>query len=232
MSAGHRTARLIAMSCVTASLCLMLFFPFLVSAQGALPEPAASASRPPPVGQPVPPLDVRGKGRYWLRRTIGPGALAINAIAAGAEHEQGDPPEWGGGGQGYARRFADITGAVAVGSGVGFATSAAFGIDPRYYRCDCTGFWHRLGHAAGQTFIARTDRGRPTVAIPQLAGIYSGAMISQYWYPSRYDPLKDGFRMGNYGVLGRAGLNFVREFMPARFLRVAGVNVNDVYSDQ
>jgi hypothetical protein len=32
------------------------------------------------------------------------------------------------------------------------------------------------------------------------------------WYPSRYNA-KDGFRMGNYTLLGYAGANIAREFI-------------------
>jgi hypothetical protein len=50
-------------------------------------------------------------------------------------------------------------------------------------------------------------------SVPDLVAPYAGTMTAVYgWYPSRFNA-KDGFRMGNYDLLGFVGENIAREFI-------------------
>jgi hypothetical protein len=64
------------------------------------------------------------------------------------------------------------------------------------------------------TFTARRgDDGHRVFSFPALVSPYAGTMTAVYaWYPGRYDA-KDGFRMGNYSLLGYAGANVAMEFL-------------------
>jgi hypothetical protein len=95
-----------------------------------------------------------------------------------------------------------------------YALSEAFHEDTLYYRCECKGVFRRLGHAVISTFTARRgDDGHRVFSFPDLVAPYAGTMTAVYgWYPGRYN-YKDGFRMGNYSVLGYVGGNIALEFL-------------------
>jgi hypothetical protein len=86
--------------------------------------------------------------------------------------------------------------------------------DTIYYRCECSGFSHRLVHSLWSTVAARHgDDGHYRFSVSNLAAPYAGTMTAALgWYPGRYEP-SDGFRMGNYLLLSYAGLNVAKEFI-------------------
>jgi hypothetical protein len=72
----------------------------------------------------------------------------------------------------------------------------------------------RLNHAVISTFTARRgEDGHRFFSFPSLLAPYAGTMTAVYsWYPGRYNA-KDGFRMGNYSVLGYVAGNVAFEFL-------------------
>jgi hypothetical protein len=81
------------------------------------------------------------------------------------------------------------------------------------------------------TFTARRGvAGHRVFSLPDLLSPYAGTMAAVYgWYPGRYD-YKDGFRMGNYSVLGYIGGNISLEFFysgPRSFL--SRMHLNDAH---
>ena len=72
--------------------------------------------------------------------------------------------------------------------------------------------------------------GHPAFSFPDLISPYAGTMTAVYgWYPGRYD-YKDGFRMGNYSLLGYIGANISLEFFysgPRSLL--SRMHLNDAY---
>jgi len=94
-----------------------------------------------------------------------------------------------------------------------YGMAAIFREDAAYYRCECTGFFHRFGHAVISTLTGRHGQdGHTTFSFSGLVSPYAGAMASLAWYPDRFG-VKDGFRMGNYNLLSQAGANLALEFI-------------------
>ncbi len=83
-----------------------------------------------------------------------------------------------------------------------------------YYRCECKGFFPRLGHALISTLTSRRgDDGHRVFSFPALVAPYAGSMTAVYaWYPGRYNAM-DGFRIGNYNLLAYVGANIGLEFL-------------------
>jgi hypothetical protein len=199
---------------------------------GAVPALSQGPAPGTPVNRVVvPKLDTKGKAVYWWRHGFGVGILTADVVAASINQVDGTPPEWKGT-AGYGKRLGDTIGSSSIAAGIGFGISAALHIDPRYYRCTRCGVWGHIGSATKQSFVYRTDGGRPVPAIPELAGIYGAGMISMYWYPSRYQPLSDGIRRANYVMLWRLGFNLVREFAPEKARKFFRLTPNDIYDDQ
>jgi hypothetical protein len=144
---------------------------------------------------------------------FGPLPIGVAAVEAGINQEDNSPPEWNQGVEGYSRRFGSDLAIEAVSTTTRYALSEALREDALYYRCDCRGFFPRLGHAAISTLTARRgEDGHRVFSIPALIAPYAGSMTAvSAWYPSRYGA-KDAFRMGNYTMLGYVGANIGLEF--------------------
>ena len=162
--------------------------------------------------------------RKYLFDAFGPYALIGAAAAAGINQASGahygegqgsgSPPEWGGGAGAYFQRFASNYGINITANTYRYGLGTLFHEDTSYYRCECTGFGHRLGHALITTVEARHgDDGHYRFSFVNLSAPYAGTMTAALgWYPGRYGP-SDGFRMGNYALATYAGINVAKEFI-------------------
>jgi hypothetical protein len=153
------------------------------------------------------------KLRNYLFDVVGPYPIVGAGLIAGINQVYDTPPEWRQGAEGYAKRFGSNFGIAAVSTTTRYALAQAFREDTLYYRCECKGFFPRLGHSMISTFTSRRgDDGHRVFSFPSLVAPYAGTMTAVYaWYPGRYDA-KDGFRMGNYSLLGYVGGNIGLEF--------------------
>jgi hypothetical protein len=185
------------------------------SAPAELPSaPSSLRNREEPPPAPYVRPSEKTKARNYLFDAVGPYAILGAAIAAGINQADSTPPEWGQGAEAYGKRFGSNFGIAAVTTTARYAMAAAFREDTIYYRCACKGIGPRLGHAIISTVTARVgDDGHRRFSVPSLVAPYVGTMTAVYaWYPSRYNA-EDGFRMGNYTLLGAAGNNVALEFL-------------------
>jgi hypothetical protein len=146
--------------------------------------------------------------------TLGPYPIVGAALAAGINQYDGTPPEWKQGAEGYGKRFGSNFAIAGVSTTTRYALAKAFHEDTLYYRCECKGLFPRLRHAVISSFTSRRgDDGHRIFSFPSLVAPYAGTMTAVYgWYPGRYG-VKDGFRMGNYTLLGNVGGNIALEFL-------------------
>jgi hypothetical protein len=156
----------------------------------------------------------RIKVRNYAFDTFGPYPIAGAALAAGINQFTNSPPEWNQGVEGYSKRFGSDFGIAAVTTTTRYGLAQAFREDTMYYRCECSGFFPRLRHAAISTLVGRQgEDGHRVFSIPALVAPYAGTMTAVYgWYPNRFGP-KDAFRMGNYTMLWYMGSNVSLEFL-------------------
>jgi len=149
----------------------------------------------------------------YLFDVLGPYPIAATTLAAGINQEDNTPPEWKQGVAGYSKRFGSEFGINAVTITTRYGLAQAFREDTLYYRCECRGAFPRLGHAMISTFTGRRgENGHRAFSLAALVAPYAGTMTAVYgWYPSRYNA-KDGFRMGNYSLLGYVAENVALEF--------------------
>jgi hypothetical protein len=152
--------------------------------------------------------------RNYLFDAFGPYPIVGAAFAAGINQAESTPPEWKQGAEGYGKRFGSNFAIAGVSITTRYALAKAFREDTLYYRCECKGLFPRLGHAVISTFTARRgEDGHRVFSFPALVAPYAGTMTAVYgWYPGRYNAM-DGFRMGNYSLLGYVGGNLALEFL-------------------
>jgi len=176
----------------------------VLSLSTANPQPDLTYARP----------TEKTKLRNYFFDAYGPYPIVGAAVAAGINQVDNAPPEWKQDAEGYGKRFGSDFGVIAVTTTTRYALSEAFHEDTLYYRCECKGVVRRLSHAVISTFTARRGNdGHRVFSFPALVAPYAGTMTAVYgWYPGRYD-YKDGFRMGNYTLLGYVGANIALEFL-------------------
>jgi hypothetical protein len=167
-----------------------------------------------PSSRPLAPLNNRERADVYFHQTyLTAGAYMLRMVSAGFDQARGAPYQWGGGMEGYGRRFASRYGQFIIANTFHSVGNAALGYEPRYDFCRCEGFWPRTHHAIVRNFVTydRTET-RRHLAIPLYAGSFAAGMISSVWFPKSHDVWRDGA----YAAVGQAGwgtaYNWVSEF--------------------
>ncbi len=136
------------------------------------------------------------------------------ATSASVSWIAGEPEGWGRNIGGYGRRAGTEFVLYTAEEAVHDAGDAALGLDPRYFRCRCSGLWRRSGNALKMTLFAYDGNGKLHLDLPRFAGDYGSSMLVTSWYPANYSPLVQGVRMGHVQLGLDAGTNLLREFSP------------------
>jgi hypothetical protein len=105
-------------------------------------------------------------------------------------------------------------GRLAIRNSIRLGTDVAFGIDPRYDRCDCAGFLSRTGHAWKRVVVSRSDAGTEMPAYSNFTGAYITPMITYTWYPDRLNTWDRKLQSGTLHLGWRGVSNMIREFWP------------------
>jgi hypothetical protein len=160
------------------------------------------------------PLTPGEKGRLALRNMFGPRAIGNRLIAVGWDSLRDHPEEWGGGWEGFGSRFGSRMGRLWVRNSIRLSTDVAFRIEPRYDRCDCSGFLARTGHAWKRVIVSRSDSGGEMPAYSNFAGAYVTPWITYTWYPDRLNTTQRKLESGTMYLGWRGVTNMLREFWP------------------
>lgn len=177
------------------------------------PDPASAspAAASPPC---LAPLTAKGRLREYLHDTVGPETLTSLAAGAGIAHARNHPSAWEQGMAGYGRRYGSRFGKHLVDHTIRLAVESARGEDSRYFPSPRRETWSRIGHAVRQTFLARTEDGKQTIAVGRLAGTLGGGLVSRSWHPKGHDSFVDGLQSGGISFGFDVGMNVFHEFWP------------------
>jgi hypothetical protein len=197
--------------CLAASLVIGVS-PMLAQQPDSLPLPLVSPRALPPGT--IQPLTPGEKARLALKNTVSPRALANRALLAGLNHWMDHPEEWENSIDGYGQRFASRMGRLAVRNAIQLSTDVAFKTDPRYDRCECTGFLARSGHAWKRVLVSRRDNGGEMISVSRLAGAYVTPMITDQWYPARLNTWEHKLESGSMFLAWRGVNQMIKEFWP------------------
>ena len=179
--------------------------------QPAVLSHRAAAVQP---GQPYERPTEKDKLHGYIFDAFGPYAFISAVTVAGIQQARNRPPDWGQGWGAYGDRVASDFGVNLVTQTTRYGLAEVFHEDTLFYRCECSGFGHRLEHALLSTITARRgDDGHRTFSLASFVAPYAGGEAAALgWYPSRYNAM-DGFRIGNYNLAVQAGLNVALEFI-------------------
>jgi hypothetical protein len=167
-----------------------------------------------PSDRPLQPLTAEEREEAYLRQTfLTAGSYLARLFNAGIGQARDVPSGWGGGMEGYGRRFGSLYGQFVIQSSVQAAGDAALGYESRYDLCKCSGLWPRTRHAIVRNFVTYNSTERQIrPQIPLYTGALAAGMMSSLWLPGR----RSAWQEGGHSVLSQVGygsaINVVSEF--------------------
>jgi hypothetical protein len=131
----------------------------------------------------APPLPVSEKFKLTALGAFDPVQVAFIGIQTGISDANGSDRAYGGGVEGYAKRYAVQFADTTIEN---FTTRAIFPSllheDPRYYQKGSGGIWRRTCYALSRILVTRTDSGGTRFNFSEILGSASAAAISAYSY--------------------------------------------------
>ena len=162
----------------------------------------------------APPMLAKQKFQLSIRSIIDPVSFLSVAGIAGAEQYQNVFPAYGGGIEGYGKRYAAALANHISGTLLGRAVyPSIFHQDPRYFYKGKGTIESRALYAISAAVIARGDNGRWEPNYSRVLGHFSAAAISNLYYPASDRGASLVVLNGLAGIGGDAVANFVREFI-------------------
>jgi hypothetical protein len=158
------------------------------------------------------------KYRLAARTLIDPVTFLTTGAIAGAEQYQNVFPSFGGGLEGYGKRYGAAYATHASGELLTRAVfPSVFHIDPRYFIMGNGSKKARATHAILTTFVTRGDNGSRRVNFPEILGVFSAAALSNAYFPAQERGI-NLVLINGFGDIGGDMLdNLVREFVLNRF---------------
>lgn len=123
-----------------------------------------------------------------------------------------DPPEWGGGFDGYRKRAASDVGEFLIQEGTTEALAAILKRPLDYERCGCRGTGNRFRWALWMSVTDPMPNGRHPVALPRIVGAYAGSFAQAAWRPATSDRARTALMNGTVSLLIGVGINVFEEF--------------------
>jgi hypothetical protein len=156
------------------------------------------------------------KQKSYLHHIFGgPGTYLKAAAGAGIAHAKGTPYEWGGGVQGYAKRYGSAFGKHLVKGSIQYGVARLRHEELGYRPSGKQGAWPRLRYALMRTVITRkTTTGASTFSAGEISGVVGSGLISRLWQPASLHTVGSGFGSAGVSLGADAGYNVVREFWP------------------
>ena len=157
------------------------------------------------------------KFTIYAHQTFGPPALIFPAFAAGrdmANPKSHYPREWTDGGGAFGRLYGDAIATATSERTARFLTGVALHEDPRYVRSSSTNPVMRTMHALAFTLVDKTDSGRNTIALSNLAGAAAGGFVGNAYLPHGFNDLTHAEQRMAFQFGGLAIQNIAAEFQP------------------
>lgn len=162
----------------------------------------------------APPMLSKQKYSLAARTLIDPVTFLTTGAIAGAEQYKDVFPSFGGGLEGFAKRYGAAYATHASGELLTRAVfPSMFHTDPRYFIMGHGGTKERAEHAIASTFVTRGDNGSRKVNYPEILGAFSAAALSNAYFPSQERGV-NLVLINGFGDLGGDVLdNLLREFV-------------------
>jgi len=165
----------------------------------------------------APPMLARQKLQLGIRAVIDPVSLVSVAGIAAVEQYKNIFPSYGGGIEGYGKRygtaFANHVSSTMLARAV---YPSIFHQDPRYFYKGRGSVGSRALYAISAAVIARGDDGHSKPNYSGVLGQFSAAALSNFYYPASDRAASFVFINGLATTCAQAGANLIREFLLKR----------------
>jgi hypothetical protein len=153
--------------------------------------------------------------KKFVKKTVGPVAIARSSAGAGIEQGFDTPSEWGQGALGFAKRFGSAFGHHIVKKGIEYPVAKLRHEEFGYHVSDKNGIKPRLIYALTAVVIThKTTDGSKTLHTAELSSAIGSGLISRLWQPASTRTLAAGFGSAGITLAADAGTNVLREFWP------------------
>jgi hypothetical protein len=181
------------------------------------PQSPTNAGKALTTNAPLPytPLSARCKFNLFLRTTYSPYTFLSAGFQATLAQAQGQWPHYGGGVQGWGKRFgatlADTESRRFIQT---FALSTILHQDPRYFPSHKRTLISRAWYATTRVVVTKNDKGENTFNTSEFLGtLFTGALQNAY-YPREDRTLGDTMNRFGGALSSDAVGNLLREFTP------------------
>lgn len=175
----------------------------------------------------APPMEAKQKFKLSIRSIIDPVSFLTVAGIAGAEQYKDVFPAYGGGIEGYGKRYGAALANHVSGNLLGRAVyPTIFHQDPRYFYKGKGSIRSRALYAISAAVIARGDDGRWKPNYSRVLGNFSAAAISNLYYPASDRGGSLVVFNGLAGTGADAVGNLIREFVLKRITSHAPKGAN------
>jgi hypothetical protein len=165
----------------------------------------------------APPMEAKQKFQLSIRSILDPVSFLTVAGIAGAEQYKDVFPAYGGGIEGYGKRYGAAFANHVSGALLGRAVyPSIFHQDPRYFYKGKGSIRSRALYAISAAVIARGDDGRWKPNYSRVLGNFSAAAISNLYYPASDRGASLVVFNGLAGTGADAVSNLIREFVLQR----------------
>jgi len=162
----------------------------------------------------APPMLTKQKYGLAARTLVDPVTFLTTAAIAGVEQYRDVFPSFGGGIEGYAKRYGAVYANHASGELLTRAVfPSIFHTDPRYFVLGKGSTQARLVHAVSSTFVTRGDDGSRKINFPEILGGLSAAALSNLYFPEKEEGVNLVLINGFGGLAGNMMNNVIREFL-------------------
>jgi hypothetical protein len=179
------------------------------------PEPSSIGTLRTPAEES--PFTLHNRFRIAVHSAFGPSAFiaaADDALIVMAKPPRNFPPEWADGGGAFGRIFGAEFARNATAAFAHFGVAAVDREDPRYHICRSTNYAARTVHALLFTVIDRTESGRPTLALGNLAGSSAAGWVGNAWYPDGFNDNTHALQRSAEQMSSFAIRNLFAEYSP------------------
>jgi len=161
------------------------------------------------------PLSAHCKFHLFLKSTYSPYTFASAGFQATWAHAMGQWPHYGGGAQGWAKRFgATLANTESRRFIQTFALSTILHQDPRYFPSHKRTFISRACYAATRVVVTRSDSGESAFNTSEFLGALFASSLENSYYPRHDRTFADTTNRFGGALSSDAIIDLLREFTP------------------
>lgn len=150
-----------------------------------------------------------------MQHTYSPYTFAGAAFDAGLAQATGAWHSYGGGMEGYGKRFGASLADDESGAFFGrFLFPVLLHEDPRYLRSTSANTMPRIGYALSRVLVTHDDNGNKRANLSLMLSAFAAAGTGNAYYPREERGFGDTAVRGGGDLLSAAGMNVLREFWP------------------